>query len=312
LRDLAAAATLAAAALPLAACVEAEVQTEIRADGSGSFSSTWKCSEKVAEMLHRVRELDPSKAGELDRSISRPRLPPGTVLRELEAAGLRVLECDSANGEKDVSFRMRLDFRDLAALQRADRLETNEEWLRAKGGAGSNLWLTRDADGRYEILFYAASPGSEVDRRKAALRDDPSTPPKKDGEPGAREPASPEDAETARRKRQEAIRMMGDLMGEAAKLRFVVGLRVPGEVVDHSPKSAAKVEDGKVTWTLDHVTLLRLQLEGAGARGDERRLPFRVGFRMPEGKSLPESALRAPPAPEPKREPASPTPGGGK
>jgi len=308
-------ASLAAATLLLPACIEADVQTEIRDDGSGTFGMSMKFTEKFVEVMRKMEKLDPSKAGELNMAMKgMPTKPDDATVAELEKAGLKVLECDAVNSEKELSARVKVEFRDLAALELMDRLEKKEAGKKSKGGPGDDVMLTRDEKGLYTLSVSlesnAAVGGGDSEMSEDSDEDGGMAGP--GGEGGEAKPE--EDPEEAAKKMQEAMAMMGELMGEATKLKFVVGLKVPGEVVEYSPKAGAKAEAGKVTWTLDFSTMMQMQMESSMQQQEEgggKGMAYRVVFKMAEGKSLPESALRKPKAAEPKAEPApAPAPAG--
>ena len=237
-----------------------------------------------------------------------PVKPDEATLAEIEKAGLKVLDYAGANSGKELFSRERFDFRDLAALRLTERLEIKGERENSSSHTGSNLWLSKDKKGLYtlEVEF---GPYAESDAEDEAQVE----PEAGDGTDG--EAAPPEDPEAAKKRVQEAKSLMGELVAEAAKFKLVIGLKIPGEIVEYSPNAGAKSEGGSVTWTLDFRTTMQ-SLVDARSKPQETEdadgpdLRFRVVFKMPEGKSIPDSALRARKAAEPKAAPGETAPAG--
>jgi hypothetical protein len=196
-----------------------------------------------------------------------------------------------------MSAKAKVEFTSLAALQCFDRLvgtkSDREEAAKGKGDSpADDMRLTRDADGVY-TLSLSMEPGGDDDDG-----DDDGEDGDDDGEdmefqgkpapaaPGTGE-AKPADPEAAAKKMQEVMAIMGEMMGEASKLRFTVALKVPGEILDFEPAAGGKKEEGRVSWNFDFGTMMAASMGGqdAGMKG------MKVRFRMPAGQSLPGKAL---------------------
>jgi len=295
IRRILGAAGLAAAAVLLPACIEADMQTELREDGSGTLGTSIKFTEKFVEIANRMKKLD-SKGQDIAAAMNDfPRMPNEALAAELEKGGLKVVECAAVSSEKEISARMKVEFRDMAALALMGKLEAAKAGEKASN-PGDGIAVTRDANGVYTLSFgmdqNAMGGGGDADGEGPTAA------------PEAKEEEEEEaDPEAQAEKMQEAMALMGELMGEASKLKIVVGIKVPGEIVDHAPKAGAKVEGGKVTWTMDFGTMMQMGMQGMG---DEDAHKMKVSFKMPEGKSLPDSVLTPVKKEEPK--PAAPAP----
>jgi hypothetical protein len=296
------AAGLAAAALLLPACLEADVQTELRKDGTGQLGVSMKFSEKFVEVAKRIQKVDPANTTFKEARGGLLEKPSDEILARWEKAGLKVSECVAVDTEKELSMRLKVEF------QALDRLRLLEEAQQGKGKSPAGAFtLTRDDQGVYTLAMVSdEDEGGEI-----ALEEPPA--PAKEEE----KPAVEEDPEVARKKQAEAMAAAMELMAELNKFKFTVSMKVPGEIVDFAPAAAAKKEEGKVTWTFTFESMMEAEMAGMGDEDAGGMDSFRVRFRMPAGESLPASALWA--GPEKKKEappagaPAEPkAPEGGK
>ncbi len=303
-------ASLVAASGALPACLEADIETEIRADGSGTFGASMKFTEKTVEVIRRMREIDPAQDIVVQASEGMIEKPSPEKIAEMEKGGLKVLEADSVNDEKRLEMKVRVEFRDLAALKGLDALD-------AKPGSGSSpaddVSLTRDEKGIYTLALHMSQDGKKAKPKG----EDALAPTGESAKEGEAKP--PKDPEEEAKKQQKAMALTMELMGEASKLRIAVTLKVPGEIVDFAPAAMSKKDGNRVTWTMTFQSMMEAAM-GAMSKESEAGSPggknpmedFQIRFRLPEGQSISASALTpsAPPAPAPAATPpAPPAPG---
>ncbi len=330
MRNLLRAGLLAAAACLLPACIEADVETEIRADGSGTMGVSMKFTEKFVEILRRLEKVDPDQDTLKEASGMLFDRPDAAAIAEAEKAGMKLLEFESVRDEKRMSAKAKVEFATLASLQCFDRLVgTKDDREKASKGKGDSpaddMRLTRDAEGVYtlSLSMEPGDDGGDEDDGEDGEEDDGDGEDdggdddggemESGGEPAPAAPgtgeAKPADPEAEAKKVQEVMAIMGEMMGEASRLRFTVALKVPGEILDFEPAAGGKKEEGKVTWNLDFGTMMAASMGGkdGGMKG------MQVRFRMPAGQSLPEKALWDGPAKKPApaaREPGPAAPPG--
>lgn len=291
---------LLAAALLLPACIEADIETEVRADGTGTFGMRMKFTEKTVEVIRRLETIDPeqdivkqTREGPFDK------VTPERIAA-MEKAGLKVLEAEAFNDEKRIEAKVRVEFRTLAGLAGLDALDREP----GASGPADDMALTRDDKGVYTLRIRMESDKKEEAKAgPAAAKADPEA--KEGAEPPAKPDAAPKDPEAERKKMAAVMAAMGELMGEAQKLRISVALKVPGEIVDFAPAAGGKKEEGRVVWSMTFQTMMEAAMSG----GDKDPMEeFQVRFKLPEGQSIPEAALlapKAPPAPAPAAAPAA-------
>jgi hypothetical protein len=302
---------LAASALLLPACLEADMQADLKADGSGTLGVGMKFTDKFVEIVKKMEKVDPKQDVVKQAREGMMRKPDEAMIAAWEKAGLKVLQFENVADEKRLSSSMKVEFRNLELLKNLDQIKGKD------GGSPVGLLsLTKDDKGVYTLSMGSPEKGKPAKEGEEEEDEDEAKPEKKEG--GKPEAADPE-AEA--KKAAAAMAMMGELMGEMQNFKFTVALKVPGEVVDFEPGIAASKEGSTVTWKFDFASMMQAQMAGGmgedskGGMGD-----FKVRFRMPEGQSIPESALTKAPAPKeaPREKPAeapkapAPAPGGDK
>ena len=271
--------TIAAlASLSLAGCIDADIQTTLAADGSGTMSVRMGLTPGMVEVVTKMKELDP-KDNTLDElqmiEVSEPTEEERAAMKE---AGIELLDLASEASEKAISSRFKIAFKSLSGLEHMDAILAD-----GKDNPASGMRLTKEEDGTYVL---AMSGGSDDDDDPFGLED-------MDEDEDEDEAGEEISAEEEARRTALAMEMMGKMMAEVANLKMVIGMEVPGEVVSFTPASLGKKDGGKVTWTLDFAAMM-----AASASGEEPSMEegFTVRFRMPEGQSMPESALWSGPA----------------
>jgi len=287
-----AAALLAAAALPLSACVESDMRIALRADGSGTVRAESRFTEKAAQAIWRLRKADPSGdiAKEFEKNMYRP--PDEALTKELAGLGLRLVEGEMKMEEKVLSSKYALEFRRVEALRHGSRIQgvMSEDLT-------TTLRLTRDAGGVHTLALRMTGGATLLE------------------EAGEEESAGDEQEEPDPAVMQAVFAALGELMGESDKLKLRLALEVPGTVVDFRPAASGKKDGSRVAWELDLAGLMAIGMESAAretpVEGDEADPPgaiaFSVSFRLPEGVSLPEDALWSGP---PKKDAEAPKPAG--
>jgi hypothetical protein len=269
-----------------------------------------KFTDKFVEIVRKMERIDPKQDSVKLSKEGFMKKPDETLLAEWEKRGLKLGEFEAVNDEKRISARFKVEFASLAALASLEDIQN-----KGTGFNSGGFRLTRDEKGIYTLAMVSDGGGAKMD---AAEEEDGEDDDGDDGAEGEEEEAKEEekvDPETAARRAQEGMALMGEMMGEAAKLKFTVCIKVPGEIVDFAPETAGKKEEGAVTWTVDFGSMMAMQMQGAmgGEEEEGGKSDFKVRFRMPEGKEIPASALtpaKPKPAPAP---PAAPpkAPGGG-
>jgi hypothetical protein len=285
---------LLAAALLLPACLEADVHTEIRADGSGAMGVSMKFSEKMVEILQKLEKINPKEDIVKQAREGMPKKPDEKTLAELEKKGVKLSEFETVANEKQISAKVKVEFKTVEALRHFKDAQGSRE----DGPMSSLYTLTVDDKGVYTLAMATEEDG-DGDKDEAG----------EGKEPGKEEAGEEEDPEAAAKKAGEAMAVMGELMGEASKFRMTMVMKVPGEVVDYEPKIAAKKEGGTVTWNFTFQSIMELSMAGGNGideMGGEPSNPlgnFKVRFKMPEGQALPAASLWA----GPPKKPATPT-----
>ncbi len=287
-------ALIAASLLVLPACIEADVRTELRADGSGNMGVSMKFTDKFVEVMQKVSKIDSSNDLVKQSKEGMMKKPSDEKLAELEKLGLKLSEFECVADEKRLSAKLKVEFASLAALVKVQEFQGGGESPVHMGGFS----LTRDDKGIYTLAMVPAEPKEGAKAEMGGAKEPAGE--KKEGE------AKKKDPEAEAKAQQEIMGLMGELMGEASKLKFTVAMKVPGEVVDYEPKIAAKKEDGSVTWEFTFATMMEIQMSGETEDGKDPMENMLVRFKMPEGKSLPESCLtpaKAAPAKAPEAAP---------
>jgi hypothetical protein len=272
---------VALAAATAAGCLEADSSVELNDKGAGQVSMDGRFSVRFQAYARRLARLDPS----LDpMAVAAPlflKTPDAATAKELEKAGLKVLEQATSRTDTDLATRFRVQFSKLAALDALGRIRGGEATGPVPPGGGGDfpgdsLRLTRDADGVYALEHVVPVRGS------FALGTD---------------------------KVSGSVERLGKLLAVAQPLanelsayRIRIALQVPGEIVDFSPGNLGKADPARdpatrkplpprVVFTLDRAGLDSTGLGQPNLKGEFLYPSFRVRFRLPKGKSLPEAAL---------------------
>ncbi len=310
---------LATSALLLAGCVESDIRTEIKEDGSGSLRMSAKMTEGMVKLLKRMEKSKQGGMNGPDAASMKLDKPDDATVKELAALGLRVEEVSSTSTDTEMSARVRLAFDRISSLASASRL--NRKGAGAGGGAeikpgdlAKGLRLTRNDAGVYTLSLGMKSDeeaeGSEVEMEGAeagppdgglAAEAENEAKPAAEGE--AKEPPAAEGKEAPEEEPEDPMALMGEMMEEMQNLKITIGFAVPGEIVDFAPDTGGEKKDGAVTWTLDMGTMMAIQMEGVDT--------FQVRFKLAEGKSLPEAALWSGKTAEKAAAPAAPAPAPG-
>lgn len=291
-----AALVLATSALLLSACLEADVQTEVRADGSGTLGVGMKFTDKFVEIIRKLEKADAKQDIVLKSKEGMMKKPDEALVAEWEKKGLKVVQFENVADEKRVSSNIKFEFKSLDLLRSLDQIKNKDG-----GTPVGALSLTMDDKGVYTLAMGSPEKG-KPSSSKSGMDPDVEKPAAKDGEkPEAKDP------EAEAKKAEMAMAMMGEMMEEMQNFKFSVSMKVPGEIVDFEPATGAKKDGGKVTWELTFESMMQMQMAGK-MEEDKEEGAYRVRFRMPEGQSIPESALTKVVAPE---KPA-PAPEGGK
>jgi len=256
----------------LTGCLEADVKTDLKKDGSGDVSVRVQVSEKMVAMLGELKKLDPESR--TLRRLKRIQLvePEKDVRSSMKSAGCELLDFESTQTDERVSVRYRVAFASLASLAELDRIGPEGSFPRDLPGPG--LTLVKNRDGTYTLALPERDDEDGLDDEQG---------------PGAKPGGDAgEDPEAVLARTHARADLTKRMRAESESLSVVVALAVPGKVVSYTPKKFAEVAGRKVTWKVDFKAMSVLPSTGEGWRGK-----FSVTFRMPEGESIPERALRA-------------------
>jgi hypothetical protein len=291
-------AILLASALVVPGCLEADMSTELRGDGSGSVKMGVKYTDKFLEICRKLEKIDPTQ-DTVKKSRTKPfERPDEAALAAMEKAGLKLTEFEAVADDKQVSAKVRVEFRNLASLAAMDRLKPKKGEAFSVGGTT----LTKDDKGVYTLTITPDDKKGGGGEAEAGETIDFGG--KK--EPGA-EGGEKADPEARAKKTAAVMELMSAMMEEAMNLKMKSSITVPGEIVDFEPNVAAKKDGGTVTWEFTLQSIMELQASGGQ---DSVSKAMKVRFRMAEGKSLPDSCLTpaapAPAAPAPAPAPEKP------
>ncbi len=273
-RRVASALTLTTAVFALAGCLEADVQTKLSADGSGTMSVRMGLTDGMVDVMTRMKEIDPDDGTLAELKQIEFEKPTEAELAEMKVAGVDLLEFEGEASEKRVFSKFKVAFKTVSGLERLDALE-------AEGGDSpmNGVTLTKEDDGTYTLMLRGDDDDEDGEEEEVEFDFDDEEEDEATGD---------EDPEEAMRQAAAAIELMGKMMAEMANLKMVFGMEVPGEIISFEPKTLGVVDGGKVTWTFDMASIMAASAAGEDASPDG---DFSVRFRMPEGQSIPESAL---------------------
>jgi hypothetical protein len=271
---------VAAAALGTVGCIDMDMQASLEADGSGTMGMKIGFTDGFVEILQKMQEIDP----EQDVLDSAKEVyfdePSEETKAAMKAAGCEVLEFEGERNAKKIFSRFKVGFENVAALNQLDHIRPEDS--KPGDGPGQGLTLTKNDDGTYTMAM-SGSDDDESEDSGELTEEEIDELVEQGMEEGAAEVE--EDPEEAMKKAAAAMELMGAMMAEMANLKIVVGMEVPGEIVSYSPTQLAKQDGQKVTWTID----MAAAMGGMGPGGMDDG--FSVTFKMPEGQTIPESAL---------------------
>lgn len=263
---------LVTAGLALAGCVDMDVQTSLKADGSGTMAMKVGFTEGFVKIVQKLKEIDPEDDTVEGAESFVFEAPTDEEKAAMKAAGCELLEFEGEQSETKIFSRFKVGFQTLASLSALDNIQSDDE--KDDSGPGDGMKLVKNDDGTYTLSMTNDDDEASDDEIEEAIDDAMGD--------GGEESAEEEDPEEAMKKAAAAMELMGQMMAEMANLKIVIGMEVPGEVVSFAP-AIGKKDGGKVTWTIDMSTAM-----GGGADMNEG---FSVTFKLPEGQSIPESAL---------------------
>jgi hypothetical protein len=276
---------LAAAVAGLPACLDADIKTSLAKDGSGTMSVRMGLTEGMVKVLSEMKEIDPDSDLISETNELLFEAPSDEVKAAMKAAGCEVLEFESEQSEAQVSSRVKVAFAHVSKLGELDQIRP--EGSDPGGGPGQGMALVRNDDGTYTLSMADGDDDGDDDEfeDENPFEDDGDEVGDGDADGDADETVEV-DPEEVMRKAAAAIELMGKVMAEASKLKIVVAMEVPGEIVSHSPEQFAAVDGKSVVWTMDFASMMAGGMQAGGMDGG-----FSVTFRMPEGESIPRSAL---------------------
>jgi len=217
----------------LTGCVKARVETNLNADGSGTFSMTAAVSESVAEALKELREMKgaPGMQEPPDLDIKRDKL---------EAAckkhNVKITKFEDSDAESGKMVDMVLEFKDLADLNAV---------LSSTMDNSGGMKLYKNTDGNY-VLRGGEDMGSPDDEGEdeTASADDDSTSDDDSDE------MNPEDM-------GKAMEIMGKLMSSMSELEVAMRITVPGDIVS---TNAPKTEGRTSIWEINSENMMQTDM----------------------------------------------------
>jgi hypothetical protein len=285
-----------------AGCHESDVSVELNEKGTAVLAANVRLSAKFVGGGTRLAGISPALAILKDADPLFLRTPDEATRKELEKAGVKVLEQSSKRTDAVMSSKFRVQLQRLSALEAFARLRgggeapddvPKESGLHLPVDA---LRLSRDAEGVYSLEGTFPTRAS-VSIQAGAVKDS--------GTGFA-----------------DALGVGLELANDVNTFRLSVSMAVPGEIVDFFPSGMGRIDapkapgakkegNGKVVFT---TTMSKLTADYMRAmKGEYIPLIYRVRFRLPKGKTLPADALWdgkpvAPKPPDPPKEPPPPRP----
>ena len=259
----------------LGGCVDVDVQTAVTKTGSGTMSMKIGFTEGFVAILHKLQEIDPEQEvleSAKDVYFEEPSAEDKVAMK---AAGLEIVEFEGERSDTKIYSRFKVAFDNLGSLAAIDRIRPDDS--EPGDGPGQGMTLVKNEDGTYTLTMSGPGDDEEIDEVPEEGMDEGM-------DEGNEGDESAEDPEEAMKKAAAAMELMGQMMAEMANLKIAVGMEVPGEIVSFKPAEFAKKDGQKVTWTIDMAAAM-----GGGMSGTDNG--FSVTFKMPEGESIPETAL---------------------
>ena len=269
---------LATAAVGLGGCIDMNVSTALKADGSGTMSMKLGFTEGFVKILHDLQEIDPSQDVLAQAKKVYFDAPSDEDRAAMKAAGCELLEFAGERNEAKIYSQFKVGFERIAALSEVSRLKP--EGADAGGGLAQGMTLVRNDDGTYTLAMGGPDDDGEMSEEEIddLVEEGIDRPP----------PDVEEDPEQAAKKAAAAFEVLGALMAELPKLKIVFAMEAPGEVVSFTPRELGKQAGRTVTWTMDMTSAM------AGGLGGGMDGGFTVTFKLPEGETIPEAALTKP------------------
>lgn len=268
---------IAGAAVALGGCIDMDVQTALKVDGTGTMSMKLGFTEGFVKVIQKMHEIDPDQdVLESAKEVYFDE-PSEEDKAAMKAAGCELLEFDGERSDTKIYSRFKVAFDKLSSLAEIDRIRPEDS--EPGDGPGQGMTLVKNDDGTYTL-----SMSGPDDDESDELSEEEIDEIVEEGMDEAEE-AVEEDPEEAMRKAAAAMELMGAMMAEMANLKIAIGFEVPGEIVSFSPADFAKQDGQKVTWTIDMAAAM------GGGMGGGMDAGFSVTFKLPEGETFPDSAL---------------------
>jgi len=283
---------LVVAALAVTGCFDMRMRTKLNADGAGTMSVHLGLTEGFVKIVNKMKEIDPDKDLLEDADGLLLAAPTDEQKAALKAKGCELVSFEGEQSSEKIYSSFEVAFDKLTSLSALDAVfaanHKGKAKSKAEDGPGTGMTLVRNDDGTYTLAMKSPEKDGESEEG-VSISETEEHEGAEEGEEAEGGESAEDDPETAAKKEQAAMEVMGLMMAEMANMKIEVGLEVPGEVVSYTPTDLAKVDGGNVTWTLDFAAMMA----SAGAGSNPMEDGFSVTFRLPEGTSLPEAALKA-------------------
>lgn len=241
----------------LTACVELDTKVTLAADGSGTMSVHTLLLDSFLDL---VRERE-GKAVDEKLQKKMPVALSAEKTAELSAAGITVTHLAAESNDRGFAWDAALSFQSpasLSAIGAEGSLETTPA-----------LWIVDLGGGSYEAHLKERSSGSDM----AGGESNPGEPAKK----------------KSKKEVQKDMEMLGKMMGTLKDLRMTYSVEVPGTIVSVQPDGGV-ITGSSVAWTVDGAKIAAAFKETPAQQSSE----MIVRFQMPEGQSLPATAISTP------------------
>ena len=206
-------------------CIQMEMQTELKDDGSGTFQMTFGMSANVVETLEELEELGtsdsemPSLSGFEEAELRKKCKEHDVTLKKFE-------EVDDEDGKR---VNVEMEFKDLEAFSSV------------MGESSQGMQLFRTGDGNY--LLKAVESEEEADLEEEM-------------EVSSAEGEEPQEMDMEAMGK--SMELMGKLMASIDELDLVMKLTVPGDILETN----GTIEGRTAVWRINGENMMSMSMAG--------------------------------------------------
>ena len=221
---------LATLVFGLTGCIEALIETDLHADGSGTFNLSYSMSPSVAEAMKELEGLKGTGGPDMpmfskvdDAKIKKICKENGVTLKTLEST--------------DTSLKMAGDFKSLDGLN-----AVMSQAIEGEDDGGFALFRTED--GNYLLQVVEAESSDSEDTEDAEEPEDFADEDAEEADPAAM---------------MKAMEGMGKLMSSISELNLVMRFTVPGDIIE---SNAPKTEGRTSIWEINGENVMSMESAG--------------------------------------------------